>query len=242
MINKKRFIRISAFIFIVSVLAVSFYGCGGGKNFATGASSGTIKNLAAASTWEISETTHLTVLTIADGASIKVPEGYSLTMTVDGVETGQKLVDLNAADGATQIIPGSYKGNIVLTVTKANPTKSFKLRQALYLDKTGVVADKSVLAAVAGKRFAGFEIRDIKIRSTGECFNGIYVTGGKYTFNNLKIDFTGDGRSDFEGYGAAIMASGNDTRLVVDNSIIQNRGIVRTGVVAADGSIWRLAA
>jgi hypothetical protein len=236
MINKKRLIRLSGFIFIALILALNLAGCGGVKNFATDAASGATKSIDPGSTWEISKTTYLSSLNIADGASIKVPEGCSLTMTVDGVETGQKLVDLKAADGATHLIPGSYKGDIVLTVSKANPTKSFKLRQALYLDQTGVVADKSVLAAVAGKKPAGFNLNGITINSTGECFNGIYVAGGKYTFNNLKINFIGDGRSDFEGYGAAIMATGNDTRLVVDNSKVQNKGIVRTGVVAAGGS------
>jgi hypothetical protein len=42
-------------------------------------------------------------LTIAEGAAIKAPEGKSLTMTIDGVETG--------------IETGAYKGDIVLTVT-----------------------------------------------------------------------------------------------------------------------------
>lgn len=236
MINKKRFIRILATLFAAAILMMPFAGYGGGKNLAADSTSGATKYLDTGFTWEISSTTYLTSLTIAEGAAIKAPEGYSLTMTINGVETGQKLVDLKAADGATRIIPGTYKGNIVLTVAKANPTKSFKLRQALYLDETGVVGSKSVLAAVAGSKPAGFDINGIKITSTGECFNGIYVAGGSYTLNNIMINFTGDGRSDFEGYGSALMATGKDTRLVVDNSKIHNKGIVRTGVIAAGGS------
>ena len=48
--------------------------------------------------------TSLERLTIGEGAVIKAPEGKSLTMTVDGVETGTD--------------PGTYKGNIVLNDKK----------------------------------------------------------------------------------------------------------------------------
>ena len=190
----------------------------------------------AGETWKVSGTTSLKKLTIENGANITAPEGYSLTMTVNGVETGQKLIDLKAADGATYLVPGAYKGDIVLTVTEMNPSKSFKFRQALYLGSTGIVKEKSVLAAVTGAKPSSFNIKDIQISSTGECFNGVYAAGGEYTLENIKIKFIGDGRSDFEGYGAAIMATGNNTRLILDNSKVRNKGIVRTGVVAAGGS------
>jgi NADPH-dependent 2,4-dienoyl-CoA reductase/sulfur reductase-like enzyme len=70
------------------------------------------------------------------------------------------------------------------------------------------VEAKSVLAAVVGKKPAAFDIENIRIRSTGENFDGIYVAGGSYAVKNAKIDFTGNGRSDFVGYGAAITARG----------------------------------
>jgi len=63
------------------------------------------KKITSGSTWEVTETTKLDKLTIADAAAIKVPEGYSVTLTVDGVKK---------AIGA-----GDYKGKIVLTVTKS---------------------------------------------------------------------------------------------------------------------------
>ena len=56
------------------------------------------------STWTVTGTSYLTSLTIGEGSSISAPEGYSVTMTVNGVKK---------AIGA-----GSYKGKIVLTVTK----------------------------------------------------------------------------------------------------------------------------
>jgi hypothetical protein len=216
----------------------------------------------------IPATTKLCGLVLADGVSITAPEGYSLTLTVNGVETGGKLV--TTAGTETKITgPASYLGNIVLTVAEANPVEYsqggggpppggegasqpnqeppppaeptiFPFRQALYLDASGVVEAKSVLAAVLGKKPAAFEIENILIRSTGENFDGIFADGGEdggyYTVRNVKIELVGNGRSDFVGYGAAIVARGADTTLVVDGARIVNEGVVRSGVVADTGS------
>jgi hypothetical protein len=50
------------------------------------------------------------------------------------------------------------------------------------------------------------------------------------------ISLSGNGRYDFVGAGAAIVATGSGTRLVVDRARIDNRGAVRTGLVATGGS------
>ncbi|MBP2644221.1 MAG: putative secreted protein, partial [Firmicutes bacterium] len=65
---------------------------------------------------------------------------------------------------------------------------------------------------------------------------GIFAAGGSYTINNVEISMDGDGRSDFAGYGAAVMATGTDTTLVLDNVDIDTHGVVRTGVIADNGS------
>jgi hypothetical protein len=57
------------------------------------------------STWVVNETTSLSSLTIGRRASVTAPQGYSITLTVDG--TGKPIK------------PGDYKGKIVLTVTKS---------------------------------------------------------------------------------------------------------------------------
>lgn len=214
----------------------------------------------------ISETTRLCGLTIAEGAAITAPDGYSLTLTVNGVETGGKLVTTPGVE--TKISgPATYRGNIMLTVTEANlveytqgggggpppgdggpppgdggpppPSEpiTFPFRQALYLDADGIDEAKSVLAAVVGKKpTEDSTIKNILIRSTGENFNGIYAAGGNYTVKNAKIGFTGNGRSDFVGYGAAVTARGTDTTLVLDGVRIVTDGVARAGVVADDGS------
>jgi hypothetical protein len=303
MAMKERLIKTSVIMFVSLMLMLPLAGCGNSKKVESG------------STWVVPETTKLSSLTIADGAVIKAPEGYSVTMTVDGVETGQVLEKWDGKD--YKFAPGDYKGDVVLTVAKANmvsrvsvgggteggmpgasaggtgaarggtpgggasgaaaPTaaapaaagaggapgageaggvaaeiatranKVYDFRQALYLDAKGIDWDKSVLAAVKGEKPAGFNISNIEIKSKGSlykdatscggtAFTGIYAAGGEYNIKNVKIDFFGDGLNDFIGDGAAIVAGGKGTKLVLDNVTINNQGVVRAGVIAKDGS------
>ena len=53
--------------------------------------------------WTVAGTSYLTSLTVANGAVIKAPDGKSLTMTVDGVQTPVKA--------------GTYRGKIVIKVS-----------------------------------------------------------------------------------------------------------------------------
>jgi hypothetical protein len=198
--------------------------------------------------WVVEETTRLSKLTLAEGATITAPEGYSLTLTVNGVETGSVLVDTYAVD--TEIAPGTYRGCVVLTVAEENivtysppgppgaPVESveFPFRQALYLDEDGVVEEKSVLSAVLGKRRSRGRMKNMLIRSKGENFNGIFAADGDHTIKNAKIDLSGNGRSDFAGYGAAAMSTGESTTLVLDRVRIVNDGVVRTAAIADHGS------
>lgn len=63
---------------------------------------GVVVTLDAASSWTVTGTSYLTGLELADGATISAPEGKTLKLTVDGVETA--------------IVPGKYQGKLVLTV------------------------------------------------------------------------------------------------------------------------------
>jgi len=314
----KRFLKFLTVIFAAAMLTLFMAGCGKSQVVQPGA------------TWEVTGTTKLSSLTVGEGAVIKAPEGYSVTLTVDGVETGQVLEKWNAKN--YKFVPGTYKGDVVLTVAKANMVSrgggrsgateggtpgaaagtragapegaargaargegagareggmpaaaragagapggaapaaaggreggaitgaaggrggrsggAYAFRQALYLDEKGIDESKSVLAAVKGNKPSGFEISDIEIKSKGSHykdptspggtgFTGIYVAGGEYKLKNVKIDLFGDGLNDFIGYGAGIVAGGENTKLVVENATINNMGVVRAGVIAKDGS------
>ncbi len=188
--------------------------------------------------YELPATTRVSRLTIAEGGTIVAPEGHSLTMTVDGVETGQLLTETGGT--VTLIQPGSYRGDVVLTVAEANEVTyealTFPFRQALYVGGDGVDRDRSVLSAVLGGRLTDSAARNVSITSTGECFDGVFVQDATYTLDRPTISLSGNGRCDFAGYGAAVVGDGSATKLVVDGARISTKGVVRTGVISNDGA------
>ena len=206
---------------------------------ATGAGATTVRKISvgAGETYELTATTRLNVLTIAEGGSVTVPDGYSLSMTVNGVDTGEAIVGTGGTDTAIQA--GTYRGDIVLTVATANAitynTLVFPFRQAIHVDADGVVKASSVLAGVVGGRLTDAYAKDVRISSTGEAYNGVFAAGS-YTLQRPRISFTGNGRSDFVGYGAAVLGTGTDTTLVVEGADIDTEGAVRTAVIADGGS------
>ena len=201
------------------------------------APAGTI-TVAAGQTYTVAATTRVSGVTIASGGVLTAPDGYSLTMTVNGTETGQRLAATSGAD--TVFTAGSWRGDIVLTVTKADDMTwqqhAYPFRQALYVDSTGVVGAYSVLAAAVGGRVSGTAADAVRITSTGECFDGVFVNGGGFTLERPVISLTGNGRCDFVGYGAALVANGSGTRVVADGAVISNHGAVRTAAIADNGA------
>ncbi|NUO42773.1 MAG: hypothetical protein HOV82_12110 [Streptomyces sp.] len=196
-------------------------------------------NVGSGETLELTETTTASRLTIAEGGVITVPDGYSLTLTVNGVETGARLAELTDGYGgaATAIAAGTYRGTIVLTVAEANDLAysdlTFPFRQAIYVDADGVDESRSVPSDVRGGKVTDTAATNIQLLSDGEAFNGVYVTGGgTYTLTDPKIAFAGNGRCDFIGYGASVVGTGAGTTLVLDGATISNEGVVRTAVIA----------
>ncbi|WP_460065257.1 hypothetical protein [Streptomyces sp. YKOK-I1] len=195
-------------------------------------------SVGAGETYVLDTTTRLSALTIAEGGTLAVPDGYTLTLTVDGVETGSAITPTLAT--STTLAPGAYEGDLVLTVaeltTAAFAGVTFSLRQALYVGAGGAVAARSALSAVTGGQVTDSAADGVRIVSTGEAFDGVYVAeGGTYTVRDSGFAFTGNGRCDFVGDGAAVVGTGQGTRLTLDGVTIENVGVVRTGVVAADG-------
>ena len=189
----------------------------------------------AGETYTAEETTYLTSLTIEEGGNIVAPEGKSVSLTVNGVETGQALIETTGTESA--FVAGQWAGDIVLTVTERTATDyqnlNFPIPQAIYLDETGLVAEKSVTEAVIGDAAS---LENIIITSTGENFDGIYVAGGEHTVKNATGYLTGNGRSDMVGEGAAFYVDGEGTRLVIEDSLVFNRGVVRTTAIANNGA------
>ena len=194
--------------------------------------------VAAGQTYTVAATTRASAVTIEQGGVLAAPAGHSLTMTVNGVETGQKLVATSAA--ATAFVAGQWRGDIVLTVTTETDVTwqqhTFPFRQAIYADATGVVAANSVLAAVVGGQVGTSSADNVRIISAGECFDGVVVNGGSFALTRPVINLTGNGRCDFVGYGAALLANNAGTRVVVDGATISNKGTVRTAAICDNGA------
>lgn len=76
-----------------------------GNYYGAAANWGITASFDKASTWTVTNDSYLGSLTIEEGAKVNAPEGYSLEMTVDGVNT--------------DITAGKYTGEIVLKVIKA---------------------------------------------------------------------------------------------------------------------------
>jgi hypothetical protein len=194
--------------------------------------------VASGETYTVTAITRVAAVTIERGGVLTAPLGHSLTMTVNGVETGQKLAETSGAD--TVFVPGTWRGDIVLTVTTADDVAwqqhAYPFRQAIYADATGVVRDFSVLAAAAGGRVTSHGVTGVSITSTGECFDGVVVNGGSFTLDRPVIKLTGSGRCDFVGYGAALVANNAGTRVVVDGATIRNHGAVRTAAISDNGA------
>jgi hypothetical protein len=181
--------------------------------------------------WEVAETTILSELTIAPGASVTAPEGRSLSMTVDGVERALK--------------PGAYRGNIVLTPAQdivipydgMGTKQNYKYRAAILIDNGAFVPAKSVSAAVTGGSVTNTAADNVKITSVGELFNGIVINGDStYKISKPVINLIGNGKNDFAGYGAAIRAGGS-SKVTIDDARIDDTGAVRTAIWVGDHSV-----
>ena len=177
--------------------------------------------------WIVEQTTELKSLKVESGAALAAPAGHSLTLTVDGIEHDIK--------------PGTYSGRVILTVTDQytvhfGETLDHHFRQALFIDQNGVVKPRSVLAAAGTYSLTDGVLTGADVRSEGENFNGILVTGGTYTLKNDRVDLEGNGGNDFAGYGAGIMSDGKATTLILDGVSVTSHGAVRTTVIGNNGS------
>jgi hypothetical protein len=135
MITKKKTVTVPAVIcavvFILILLSVSTI-----PTLAAGT-----KSLERYATWVVEETTRLSGLTIARGASIEAPGGHSVTMTVDGI--------------GTAIAPGNYSGDIVLTVTQEIRSSGGNPANAEGAPSTGFMAGGGAAAGPPGDAPAG---------------------------------------------------------------------------------------
>lgn len=223
MTRKNRFVTILAVAAAVVVLMLTV---------CTGALAATypLLTVAPGETFTVASTSIVGTLFVGEGATLKAPEGHSLTMTIAGVET--------------PIAPGSYSG-AVLTVTEdilvaqasAGPSMGapsyYKFRTAIYIEDGKYILSKSVPAATTGAVINNSQAGDVALRSVGPKFNGIIAqssagstTPFNYIVNGLDVSFIGNGGNDFSGYGSVLMTDGYADLTVNDATIVCD-GVIR---------------
>jgi hypothetical protein len=185
------------------------------------------------STWTVTEKTTVSALAIRSGATVTAPDGFLLTMTVDGVETPIKA--------------GSYKGRIVLTPTKKIGKTLYteqmggakagdtKYRTALFIDGGKVVEESSVTSALGGGAYDGKSASGMTITSNNDMFEGIMINDSEYKVSNVTMTAKGGGLSDFLGYGAGIGATGK-SKVEIDHFTFNAEGPIRHGIYVGGDS------
>ncbi len=194
--------------------------------------------------WKVQETTHLYELEIKEGAEIIAPEGKFLTLTVDGV--------------GKPIVPGKYKGDIVMTVAELYSMTPHGLHlnfammaahggpipedlntpvHAAAVVSNGKVMEKECVPAILqGGSFDGKEMDGVYVASSEEDFCGLVVDGdGKYTVKNSRFDLEGNGHDDWLGKGTAVSACDN-VELEIDNCQFFYSGVTRCTVQASNNT------
>ncbi|MGH3294566.1 MAG: hypothetical protein ACRDP7_22465 [Trebonia sp.] len=170
--------------------------------------------VAAGQTYTVTATTRVSAVTVESGEVLTALAGHCLTMTVNGVETGQRLVATGAAD--TAFVPGTWRGDIVLTVTSADDVPwqqhAYPFRQAIYVDAAGLVPTYSVLAAAVGGKVSWMLAIDGDVRATN-------LLG-----NNSVAAYVNSSVSS-ESRGVLSTDSGSDYTLVAVNSVVTNTGL-----------------
>ena len=115
------------------------------------------------------------------------------------------------------VIPGTYSGNIVLSVTDSivsgyenhGTMEWFHMNAGISIRDGKYFPAESVSAAISGD-VSDSAANHVQIRSQGDMFGGIYVDGkGTYEINDADIELVGNGGSDAIGYGAAIAVRGD---------------------------------
>ena len=179
------------------------------------------KLVAYQSTWLVEDTIAVSELELCPRAVLKAPEGKFLTLTVNGV--------------GRQIKPGTYKGDVVLSVTDAyhmEPGGLMRMNQiGREMNAAVVVADGKVThtvpAILQGGEVADGKTEGVYMASTEEGFNGIIVSGGgEYTVKGVKADLEGFGDNDFLGVGCAVTVV-DDAKVTVEDCDFTMSGVTR---------------
>ena len=182
------------------------------------------------SDWLVENTVHYYELTICPMAKIHAPEGKYVSLIVNGV--GHDLV------------PGTYRGDVVLTISDHYHMEphalmrqndiSIDMEAAVVVSNQG--ADVRVPELITGGTITDHTAENFYMGTTAQSYNGIIVTeDADFTVKNAELDFEGFGANDFMGEGAGIEAIDN-AKLTIEDSELYFNGVTRCAVHAGGRS------
>ena len=112
-------------------------------------------------------------------------------------------------------------------------------RAAMFVGPDGIMADRSVTAAIQGGKYDNAEADGIKIESESDDFSAMVLIGGKYAIRNSELEFNtkADGKHtcDFSGYGSVISAF-QGSRVEIENTKITIHGVAKPALFSDNES------
>ena len=117
--------------------------------------------------------------------------------------------------------------------------KEGKYRTALFVDKDGVSAAKSLPEVISAGQYDNAGAEGLVVENADPAFSAVLVDGARYSLKNAKIGlFTeSDGKEvcDFVGLGSAVCAF-NGARVDIEDSEIVTSGVAKCTVFVDEGS------
>ncbi len=185
-----------------------------------------MKELIISGTYSLRESCHAETLTIAEGTIL---------------DTGKKLATLTENGIEKPILPGTYH-NAVITLTEpfnnplreglGMPGSTPAMKAAVYVNKNGIVEDRSVLAALQGGTLTSSALTNVEFNSQGEGFGLVAVDDCEFTIKDVTVTMSGTGGDDFNGKGCAIVA-GKNSNVTIDGLHLESHGLTRNALLAA---------
>lgn len=174
-------------------------------------------------------------LIIGEDAVLSAPEGKNLTLSVNGL--------------STEIAAGTYKGNVVLSVSDQfilppeNPFmrgQEHAFRPVICIENGEISEAKGIPALVRGGKVTPRRIDGVGIYGTDEELTGIIVAGNsEVVINGLDVMFEGDNCgamiNDFIGVGAGVAAY-DYAKVTINDSRIRMNSVTRCTIHAGGHS------
>ena len=172
-----------------------------------------------------SASSNITSVTLSDGTVIQadsygegedVSQGV-LTLVVDGVQ--HDILDylehktVLTGDYAFESTAGSVAySEMAKFGNMGGNTAQYTYRSALMLQRGAVNQDETILSLLKNAQWDSEHavLKDGTLKSDGGFFNGIIAEDSDLTISNMEIQYSGDGANDFQGEGAAVLATTSD--------------------------------